>query len=171
MMCWWQNKSLKIFILIEGGRIMWKRIRLLIICLVCLFVATPAYLLLAAQGGPGVSVNGMRSAEEHEVHTGAAALAASLAPDTQYQLLGFELHLSAAPTTSENFTLTKDSGVGSTYDAVLYTRDLSSGSVVDVVYYFNPPIKCYHRDDQVDFAWTNTDLRTYGLTIYWRTLR
>ena len=150
---------------------MWKRTRLLIVCLVCLFVATPAHLLLAAQGGPGASVNGMRSAEEHEVHTGAAAIAASLAPDTQYQLLGFEIHLSAAPTQSEAFTVTKDAGVNAVYDTVLYTRDLSVGSVTDVVYYFDPPIKCYHRDDEIDFAWTNTNTKTYGLTIYWKALR
>jgi len=151
---------------------MLKKLRVfLFVGLVCLFVATPAYLLLAAQGGPGVAVNNERIIEEHEVHTGAAAIAASLAPGEQFQLLGFELHLNAAPTQSEAFTVTKDSGVGTAYDTVLYSRDLSVGSVVNVVYYFDPPIKCYHRDDEVDFAWTNTNTKTYGLTIYWRKLK
>ena len=124
-----------------------------------------------AAGGQGVVVNNERIAEEHEVHTGSAAIAVSLAPNQPFQLLGFELHLSAAGSTSQNFTLTKDSGVGSAYDTVLYSRDLSSGSVVDLVYYFDIPIKCYHRDDEIDFAWTNTQVRTYGLTIYWRRLK
>ena len=125
-----------------------------------------------AQGGPGVIVNMERIVEEHEVHTGAAAIAASLAPGEPFQLLGFELHLNAAPTTSQSFTVKKDAGAGAdVYDTLLYSRDLSSGSVTDLVYYFDTPVKCYHKDDEIDFAWTNTDTKTYGLTIYWRKLK
>lgn len=109
--------------------------------------------------------------EEYEVHTGAAAIAASLAPGEAFHLLGFELHLNAALSTSQDFTVTKDAGAGTAYDTELYSRDLGSDSVKDLIYYFDKPIKCYHKDDEIDFAYTNTDTKTYGLTIYWGRLK
>lgn len=124
-----------------------------------------------SQGGPGVIVDKNRIIEEHEVFTGSAAIAATVAPGEPFQLLGFELHLNAALSTSQDFTITKDAGVGPAYDTELYSRDLGAVSTVDLVYYFDEPIKCYHKDDEIDFAYTNTDTKTYGLTVYWRKLK
>lgn len=118
-----------------------------------------------------VIVNNERSPEEFETFTGALAIAATIAPGEPFQLLGIELHLSAAPTTAEDLTVTKDAGAGANYDTELYSNDLSSGSVVSLVKYFDIPIKCYHKDDEIDIAYANTDTRTYGLTVYWRTLK
>ncbi len=104
--------------------------------------------------------------------TGAVAVATSIKPPSgeAFQLYGFYLNLSAAPTTSENFTVTLDSGGGAAYDANIYTRDLTVGSVTDVVKMFDEPIVCT-GGDEIDFAWANTDTRTYGLTIIWRRMR
>lgn len=125
-----------------------------------------------SQGVPGVMVNQDRIEEECDCFTATTgAMAASIAPGVPFQLLGFELAINTAPTTSEDFTVTKNAGVDAAYDTVIYTNDLSSGSVTDLVYYFDTPIKCHNKDDAVDFAYTNTDARTYGLTAYWRGLK
>ena len=124
-----------------------------------------------SQGGPGIVVNMERIEEEHEVFTGSAAIAATIAPGKPFQLIGLELHLNSAPAASENLTVTKDAGAGAVYDTKLYSIDLSSGSVADLVKYFDVPIKCYHKDDEIDIAWVNTNTKTYGLTVYWRALK
>ena len=125
-----------------------------------------------AQGVPGVVVNQDRIEEEADVFTATTgAIAASIAPGVPFQLLGFELALNTAPSTSEDFTVTKNAGLGAAYDVELYSKDLSDGSVTDLIYYFDVPIKCHNKDDAIDFAYTNTDARTYGLTVYWRALK
>ena len=125
-----------------------------------------------AQGGPGVIVNMERIIEEHEVHTGAAAMDVSLAPGEPFQFLGYECHQGVIATTPENLTVTKDAGAGSAYDTLLDTKAMATAANKDIVQYFSGvPIKCYHKDDEIDFAWTNTDTKTYGLTIYWRKLK
>ena len=125
-----------------------------------------------AQGVPGVIVNQERIEEECDVFTATSgAMADSIAPGVPFQLLGFELALNTAPSTSEDFTATKNAGVDSAYDTLVYSNDLSDGSVTDLIYYFDVPIKCHNKDDAIDFAFANTDDRTYGLTVYWRTLK
>lgn len=125
-----------------------------------------------AQGVPGVMINQNRIEEECDIFTATSgAMADSIAPGVPFQLLGFELALNTAPTTSEDFTVTKNAGVNAAYDTLLYSNDLSDSSVTDIVYYFESPIKCHNKDDAIDFAYTNTDDRTYGLTVYWRTLK
>lgn len=109
--------------------------------------------------------------------TGAAAIATSVPvttatgePAGPFELLGFYLNLSAAGTTAEAFTVTLDSGGGAAYDTLAYTRDLSDGSVTDLIKMFDTPL-VFTTGDQIDFAWPNTETRTYGLTILWRAKR
>ena len=124
------------------------------------------------QGVSGVVVNQDRIEEECDIFTATSgAMADSIAPGVPFQLLGFELAINTAPTTSEDFTVTKNAGMGTAYDTNVYTKDLSDGSVTDIVYYFDVPIKCHSKDDVIDFAYPNTDNRTYGLTVYWRMLK
>lgn len=125
-----------------------------------------------AQGVPGVMINQDRIEEECDVFTATTgAMADSIAPGVPFQLLGFELAVNTAPTTSQVFTVTKNAGAGAAYDTLAYSNDLSVGSITDLIYYFDVPIKCHNKDDVVNFAYTNTDARTYGLTAYWRTLK
>lgn len=125
-----------------------------------------------AQGVPGIMVNQNRIEEECDIFTATSgAIADSIAPGVPFQLLGFELAVNIAPTTSQAFTVTKNAGIAAAYDTVLYSNDLSDGSVTDIIYYFDVPIKCHNKDDAIDFAYTNTDARTYGLTVYWRALK
>ena len=94
-----------------------------------------------AQGVPGIMVNQNRTEEECDIFTATSgAMADSIAPGVPFQLLGFELAINTAPTTSENFTVTKNAGVDAAYDTVLYSNDLSDGSVTDIIYYFDPTL-------------------------------
>ena len=98
------------------------------------------------------------------VATGAVAIAKTLAPAAKFRLLSVTLHMSSAPTTSQNFTVTLDAGDAAAYDTVLVSRDLSVGSVTDQVWTFGEGYE-FESDDEIDIAYTNTDTRTYGLRI------
>jgi hypothetical protein len=79
------------------------------------------------------------------------------------QLRGFYAHLSAAPTTSENLTITLDSAAGSAYDVVVYKIDLSAASTTDVLYTdAKLPLMV---GDAIRTTYTNTDARTIGITL------
>jgi hypothetical protein len=102
--------------------------------------------------------------------TGAAAIAASTGAFAQpFELDNITLHLSAAGTTAENFTVTLNAveAAAGVYDTVLVTQDLSTDSVVDLV--LTPEEdglpKLYAVGDSIDVAWPNTETRTYGLRI------
>ncbi len=62
--------------------------------------------------------------------------------------------LDAGPTTSEDLTLTLDSGSGAGYDCVLLTTDLSTAATTDVYVEFN---QRFAADDAIDIAYANTD--------------
>ena len=98
--------------------------------------------------------------------TGAAGLAASMtvpAGET-YKLISVSLLMSAAPTTSEDFTITLDAKASAPYDVLLYTLDLASGSITNLVW-FPDEVTLLEGGDAIDVAYTNTDTGTYGLQI------
>jgi len=96
--------------------------------------------------------------------TGSSAIAKAVAPGALFRLLRVELHLSAAPTTSEDFTIDLDAGDGAAYDVNYVTEDLSVGSVTDRTWIFGEGYE-FEADDEIDIAYTNTDTGTYGLRI------
>jgi hypothetical protein len=94
--------------------------------------------------------------------TGAVAIALEVKPAYRFKLLAMYLHLSAAPTTSESLTVTLDSGIAAAYDSVIYSRDLTVGSLTDLYVEFGDNF-VFESTDHLDVAWTNTDVRTYGI--------
>jgi hypothetical protein len=105
---------------------------------------------------------------ETQVATGAVALATTLAPGVPFKLLEVRVHLSAASATAENFTATMDAAAGVNYDAVIFSKDLNT--LTSYVYAFEDD-RYFTDDDEIDFAWANTDTRTYGLEIVYQTYR
>jgi len=96
--------------------------------------------------------------------TGAAAIAASVAAIKATRVLQAALHLSLAPTTSESLTITINSATGAAYDTLIYTLDLSTGSTINLLW--QPSAELWLMPgDSLDVAYTNTDTRTYGLSI------
>jgi len=85
--------------------------------------------------------------------------------DECWELLGFELHLSAAASTSEDFTALVDADYGAALDSNLYTRDMSG--MQDIVQNYAQP-RPLAANDLLEFAYTNTDGRTWGLKVITR---
>jgi len=98
--------------------------------------------------------------------TGAAAINVDYAPGSAFWLESVTLNLSAAPTTSQNFTIVLDAGDGAAYDTTLYSGDLSviGGGTTDLVY--QPALEMlFESTDEIDVDFTNTDVVTYGLRV------
>ena len=101
--------------------------------------------------------------------TGAAGIDHDITPGFPFKIIKAELHLSAAPTTSEDFVISINAGDGAVYDVVLLTNDLSVGSVADLVWKPDQEDE-YEADDVITIAWTNTDTRTFGLRVVYELL-
>lgn len=97
--------------------------------------------------------------------TGAADVAATLAPGAAFELREIRVHLSAAGG-ANNLTVTADSGLGAAYDVVHLTQDMTS--VVNLCIIFQPEEKMFGATDELDFAWTNGSTRTYGLEVVYK---
>ena len=85
-------------------------------------------------------------------------------PKHAFRLMWAEVKINTAPSTSQDFTVTKDAGDGDTYDNVLFTRDLSVGSVTDLHKTFGEGFE-YEKDDEIDLAFGNNDNRTVVYTV------
>lgn len=83
---------------------------------------------------------------------------------SQRDVVSVELHLSAAPTTSEYFIVTKDSLGGAEYDVVAYKVDPSATSMTDLVWRPEQPYILI-GGDAIDVTYANADGRVWGLTI------
>ena len=101
--------------------------------------------------------------------TGTGAVDHNAAPARPFRLVGLRVHLSAAPTTSENFVLALNDGSGSGYDTVLYKRDFSVGSLTDLLVSGKDLSleegHVFKSTDSIDIDWTNTDAKTYGIVL------
>ena len=98
--------------------------------------------------------------------TGAGAIATSMTVPSggTYRLMSVSLNLNVAGTTSNDFTITLDANAGADYDVLLYTADLATAGVTDLVWMPDEPLYL-EGGDAVDVAWANSELRTYGVQI------
>jgi len=103
-------------------------------------------------------------ADIYSATTGSGDIALTIAPNAPFRLIRVELHYDTAQDKSHDFTVTLNAGDGSAYDVLLYTRDLSVGSVTDLVVPFGEGYE-FEKDDEIDVAHTNEDTDTYGLRI------
>jgi hypothetical protein len=71
-----------------------------------------------------------------------------------------KLTLSAAGGVSENFTITVNSATAAAYDTVIFSQDMNA--VTDLLWVPDEPIPIVNND-VLDFAYANTNTRTYGL--------
>lgn len=95
-------------------------------------------------------------------HTGTGAIAVDITYNVPFRLLRFELHINTAPSTSQSLTLTRDAKMGTRWDTVYYKRDLSVGSVVDLVPRFGQGYE-FPADTLLKITYANTDGRTWGI--------
>ena len=96
--------------------------------------------------------------------TGAVAIAASVAAIKATEVIQITLNLNLAPTTSESLTVTINSVSGAAYDTLIYSLDLSTASTTDLLWQPSEDLWLM-PGDSLDIAYTNTDKRTYGLSV------
>ena len=104
----------------------------------------------------------------HSYDTGSGAMAETLAAGEAFQLLEVRVHLNTASATAENLTITMDAGIGGTaYDTVLLTKGMNT--VKDYIWCPSPEEPRYFSaTDELDFAWANSNSRTWGLEVTWQ---
>ena len=110
----------------------------------------------------------------HRYYTVADTASNSLAPKTPFRLLSIDCEISAAGTTSESLTITKNAAIGDTYDVLLYTVNTLIGSTTGgtITALFVPFGEGYDFSalDAIDMAWGNTEDRTLGFTWTYQTV-
>jgi len=79
-----------------------------------------------------------------------------------YRVLSVSCNFDAAPTTSENFTITLDDANGPAYDLLLYTLDPSAAATSDILWQPDEELMLTGGDALI-VAFANTDRRTYGV--------
>jgi len=103
-----------------------------------------------------------------ETPAGTDTVSVIFAPDFDGELVSVDIHLSAASATSENLTISRDSKFSSAYDVNLLTKNMNT--IQDYIRTFDPPQK-FLAGDRFNFAWANTNSRTWGLFIKFRRLQ
>jgi hypothetical protein len=84
------------------------------------------------------------------------------------QLTHVQFTADADPTTSENMTITLDSHLGSAYDFLLHSVDLSADSDPDN-YIWQPSQPMWvHCDDRIVIAFANTDTNACSVAVYFK---
>ena len=102
--------------------------------------------------------------------TGAAAIASTLAPTFNFVLVCIKLHMSATGGAVEDFTVAVDSNAGAAYDVILLTQGMNA--VADIYWPTSTGPGTlwlpFVAGDEIDFAYVNTNTRTYGLEVGYR---
>jgi len=94
--------------------------------------------------------------------TGAGAIAYVFEPNTGFQLEEIVLKLSAAGGAAENFSVDEIDNNGAEYGANIVSQDMNT--VTTLKFQPDRPFE-YQTGDKLDFTYTNTNSRTWGLTI------
>jgi len=98
-----------------------------------------------------------------ETFGGSETVRIVLTSGSPFELLEVKLHVGVAPTTAENFTITRDANEGSYWDELI--RSYGMSGVTDFVWDVRDIPLRYQPDDKLIFAWSNSDGRTFGLEV------
>lgn len=92
------------------------------------------------------------------------AIDETLTPVSAFQIEEIRLHLDAAGGATEDFTAVLDSDAGTRYDVLILSQDMEL--VSDIIYQPPRPL-IFSAGDVIDFGYTNTNGRDWGLEVYW----
>ncbi len=94
--------------------------------------------------------------------TGTDTAIATLAPGAEFRLLGIRFHLGSALAAAETLTVTQDANAGAAYDTLLYSQDLGTADIRDVVLTFEDSDFYVSGDDIVVTLSANAGGDTWG---------
>jgi len=100
---------------------------------------------------------------QHKYETGGAALAYTFAPEKSVHIREVRLHLNAVGGAAESFTIKSDSALGAAYDVQHASQDMNA--LTDYIFRPTNGFLFVAKGDELDFAWTNTGGKTWGLEI------
>ena len=83
---------------------------------------------------------------------------------THCRLVSVSCSFSAAPTTSENFTVDLDAVAGAAFDLRLYTLDPSAGSTTDILWQPDCDL-ILEGNDRIVVAYPGSDGAVYGVQV------
>jgi len=84
--------------------------------------------------------------------TGTGTAIATLNPGADFHLMGIRLHIGSALAAAETLTVTLDANAGGAYDTVLYTLDLGTPDIRDLVIPFGGEEDFFVAGDQIVIA-------------------
>lgn len=133
----------------------------------CVYLLGPAYYAGLKRIHSVPDVNSIYIFSEYTAETMSTGdtLRTAYTSSFPFEFLGFEIHLNAAPATSENLVIARDCVRGSSFDTKIYSRDMNG--IQDISYMFEEPIKC-EADDVIDVTWDNTNSKTWGIKLFVR---
>ena len=95
--------------------------------------------------------------------TGTGTAIASLTPAAAFQLLEVRLHLGSALAAAETLTITLDANYGVAYDTQLFSQDLGTAGILNVVVEFGGDSYFFENGDVIVIALSaNAGLDTWG---------
>ena len=101
---------------------------------------------------------------KRQIATGAGVLADSVSASRMIRVMEVRLHLDAAASATEDFTITLNSVSGTKYDVNLVTQDMAG--VGDLIWRPDAPV-ILAKGDTLDIAFANSDTNEFGLeTVY-----
>jgi hypothetical protein len=95
---------------------------------------------------------------------GAIVATATVPVGRSYRLISVSCRWSAAPTTSEFFTVTADLHAGPTFDVLLYTVDPSVAATYSLLFLPDQE-EIFEGGDAIDVTYAGTDARHWGLQV------
>ena len=96
-----------------------------------------------------------------ETFAGTETVRVVLSSGFPFDLLEVKIHINTAPTTAENFTITRDANEGAYWDELV--RSYGMAGVTDFLWDVRDTPLRYQANDKLIFAYTNTDGRTWAL--------
>lgn len=100
----------------------------------------------------GIDLGFMRANPVTTPTTGNDAAIATLAPGAAFKLKGVRIHFGGALAALETLTVTLNAGDGGAYDVVLFSSDLGTAGIVDVVIEFDSDAYSFEDDDEIIIA-------------------
>lgn len=95
--------------------------------------------------------------------TGTGTTLANLTPGAAFHLLGVRIHIGSALASAETLTITNNSGTATAYDTVLFTLDMGTPDIRDVVIPFGGDEDFFGASDVIDIVLSaNTGGDTFG---------
>lgn len=107
---------------------------------------------------------------KQDIATGSGAMDVTFDPGGSCRIIQINLHLNTVSATEEEFSGDLDSANGTEYDVDIYTKDMDAVKDVILTHYDLGDFFVFEGDTVV-FTWANSNSRTWGLEVVYRSYK